>query len=69
MCISSKSTPVYVPQEQKQVAAPTYADASTTKAVSNTKNKAALLAGRDIKTTSRGLSDEGNTVKKSLLGE
>lgn len=53
---------------QPQVA-PTYADASISKASVNTRNKAAALAGRDIKTTSRGLSDDANVKKKNLLGD
>lgn len=67
MC--SPKTPTYTPVVQPQVAAPTYADASTTKATANTKKKTAMLAGRDIKTSSRGLNDDTNTTKKSLLGE
>ena len=51
-----------------QVAAPTYADAKVTKGTSNIRNRAAALAGRDIKTTTRGLSDSAVTDKKELLG-
>ena len=51
-----------------QVAAPTYADAKITKGTSNIRNRAAALAGRDIKTSTRGLSDSAVTEKKELLG-
>ena len=54
---------------QEQVAAPTYADASVSKASTNTRNKTAALAGRDTKTSARGLGDDANTKKKELLGE
>ena len=53
----------------KEIAAPTYADAAVTKASAATRNKSAALAGRDIKTSPRGLSDEAKTNKKNLLGE
>lgn len=71
MC-STPSAPDYTPPaqvQQEQVAAPTYADASVTKASSSTRNKTAALAGRDIKTTARGLGDETETQKKTLLGD
>lgn len=67
MC-STPSMPS-VNTEQKDIAAPTYADASVTKASSNARNKTASLAGRDIKTSARGLGDEATTKKKELLGE
>lgn len=51
------------------VATPTLADASVSKASTNTRNKAASLASRNIKTTARGLLDEATTQKKGLLGE
>jgi hypothetical protein len=53
----------------EEVAAPTYADASVSKASTNTRNKTAALAGRDTKTTARGLGDTATTQKKELLGE
>jgi hypothetical protein len=56
-------------QVQEPVAAPTYADASVSKASAKTRNKTAALAGRDIKTSARGLGDDANTKKKELLGE
>lgn len=65
------STPK-IPQtnnKQEAIATPTYADASVTKAQASARNKAAALAGRDIKTSSRGLSNEAKTQKKELLGE
>lgn len=69
MC-STPSAPSYTPQstQTENVAAPTYADASVTKSSTATRNKTAALAGRDIKTTARGLGDEAATEKKELLG-
>ena len=67
MC-SKPSTPTYEPATVQQVVAPTYADAKTTKTTANIRNKKAALAGRNIKNSSRGLSDEASTEKKNLLG-
>lgn len=53
----------------QQLATPTLADASVSKASSNTRNKTASLANRNIKTSARGLTDEATTTKKGLLGE
>lgn len=65
MCSTpSMPTPVAAPTVQQEVAAPTYADASVSKATTATRNKAAALAGRDIKTTARGLSDEASMKRK-----
>lgn len=65
------SAPVYVPQQTQQepVASPTLADAEVTKASAIERKKAASLAGRNIKTSARGLNDEAQTNKKNLLGE
>lgn len=68
MC-STPSMPSVQSTQQKEVAAPTYADAAVTKASAATRNKSAALAGRDIKTSSRGLTDEAAKQKKNLLGE
>ena len=57
------------PKKQPEIATPTIADASVTKASNKTMSKASNLADKDIKTTSRGLGDEARTKKKSLLGE
>lgn len=51
------------------IATPTAADASVTKAKANQRNKAAANNGRDIRTSSRGVSEEAATNKKKLLGE
>lgn len=51
------------------IATPTAADASVSKASTNTRNKASSLANRNIKTSARGLTDEATTSKKGLLGE
>lgn len=51
------------------VATPTAADASVTKAKANQRNKAAVNNGRNIKTSSRGVTEEATTNKKKLLGE
>lgn len=68
MCGSKPSMPAVQTTQQEQVAAPTYADAQVSKATTNTRNKTAALAGRDIKTSARGLSDEATKEKKNLLG-
>lgn len=68
MCsIPSTSTPPKA--ETKDIAAPTYADAQVTKAGADQKQKQKNLAGRDIKTTARGLSSNADTQKKELLGD
>lgn len=51
------------------IATPTAADASVTKAKANQRNKTAANNGRDIKTSSRGVTEEATTNKKKLLGE
>ncbi len=51
------------------VATPTAADASVTKAKTAQRNKTAANAGRDIRTSARGISEEATTKKKKLLGE
>ena len=56
-------------EEPKEIATPTMADAQVSKTTNNTRNKAAALAGRDIKTSARGIKDEAETKKKTLLGE
>ena len=79
MCFSSGSSSYPAPvttannssqssAAQEQVAAPTYADASVTKATASTRNKTAALAGRDVRTTSRGLQNESEKEKRGLLG-
>ena len=69
MCMGGGSSMPAVQQttQKQEVAAPTYADA-VTKATTATRNKTAALAGRNIKTSARGLSDDANTDKKNLLG-
>ena len=69
MCMSSSKTPAVTVQKQQPIAQPTLADAEVTKASSTERRKAASLAGRDTKTSSRGLNDEAATNKKNLLGE
>ena len=68
MC-STPKMPSTKTEPQEEIATPTYADAAVTKASAKTRNKAAALAGRDIKTSARGLGDEAKTEKKELLGE
>lgn len=68
MC-STPKMPTPASSANQEVAAPTYADASVSKTSTNTRNKTAALAGRDIKTSVRGLSDSATTQKKELLGE
>lgn len=68
MC-STPSMPQVSQTQQKAVATPTYADASVQKAGATTRNKTAALAGRDIKTSPRGLGEDAETQKKQLLGQ
>ena len=68
MC-STPSMPSTSTPKQEEIQQPTQADASVTKATANTRNKAAALAGRDTKTSARGLSDESEKDKNRLLGE
>lgn len=70
MCMGGhSSTPVVQTTQQQEVAAPTYADAQVTKASTIERSKKAALAGRNVKTSARGLSDEAKTDKKNLLGD
>lgn len=69
MCSTPKMPSLPAPVTQETIAAPTTADASVSKASSAQRNKVASLAGRDIKTSARGLSDKAQTNKKQLLGE
>lgn len=55
--------------KQPEIATPTIADATVTKASEATRKNAKKNANQDIKTTARGLGDEAPTKKKSLLGE
>ena len=68
MC-STPKMPTPTATAKETVAAPTYADASVSKTSTNTRNKTAALAGRDTKTSPRGLGDTATTQKKELLGE
>ena len=67
MC-STPSMPAVQTQKQEEIASPTYADAKVTKASATTRSKIKGLAGRDIKTTARGLKAESETEKTKLLG-
>ena len=67
--MSSPSTPQVQTSTPKAVATPTPADASVQKASSHTRNRTAALAGRDIKTSPRGLGEDAETQKKQLLGQ
>ncbi|MDD3238232.1 MAG: hypothetical protein PHV37_09075 [Candidatus Gastranaerophilales bacterium] len=68
MCSTPSTPAVASTADKEQVAAPTYADASVSKSSTSTRNKTAALAGRDIKTSARGLGDDAATSKKELLG-
>lgn len=69
MC-STPKTPKVEEVEPEVLATPTLADASVSKASSNTREKTASFTNRNIKTSARGLlDDEVNTKKKGLLGE
>ncbi len=67
MCSTPKMPEVQT-QKQEEIASPTYADAKVTKASAQVKEKTRLLAGRDIKTSARGLKDDSETQKTKLLG-
>ena len=67
MCSTPKMPEVQT-QKQEEIASPTYADAKVTKASVQVKEKTRLLAGRDIKTSARGLKDDSETQKTKLLG-
>jgi len=67
MC--SPSMPKVSNKKQPEIATPTIADATVTKASEKTMQKASNLADKDVKTSSRGLGDEAKTKKKNLLGE
>lgn len=55
-------------KKQPEIATPTIADATVTKASEKTMQRAANVANSDVKTSSRGLGEEANTKKKNLLG-
>lgn len=67
MC-STPSIPK-VDTKVEKISTPTLADASVTKASTNTRNKASTTSGRNIKTSARGLVDDANIQKKGLLGD
>ena len=67
MCSTPKMPAV--PGNTEVVATPTAADASVTKAKTAQRNKTAANAGRDIRTSARGISEDATTNKKKLLGE
>jgi len=70
MCMSSPKMPAApAPVQQEPIAQPTMADAEVTKASATERKKLAGLAGRNIKTSARGLNDEASTNKKTVLGE
>lgn len=66
MCSTPKMPSVN--NKQKEIQAPTYADAEVTKASEQAKATASS-GDKTIKTTGRGLGEEANKKKKSLLGE
>lgn len=68
MCGGKPSMPAVQPVRQPEIAAPTYADAKVSKAAATQRNRTSGLAGRNIKTSARGLNDEATTEKKDVLG-
>ena len=68
MC-STPKMPATNTQEQPEIAAPTQADAGVTKAGAQAKDKTKALAGRDVKTSPRGLTSVAAVQNKKLLGE
>lgn len=69
MCSTPKMPASEPASKTEPVSTPTLADASVTKASTNTRNKAASTANRNIKTSARGLTDDAQTEKKGLLGD
>jgi len=69
MCMSSPKMPATPTAQQEPIAQPTLADAEVTKASTIERKKQAALAGRNTKTSARGLNDDAKTDKKNLLGE
>ncbi len=67
MCSTPKMPSV--DNKQPEIQAPTYADAEVTKASEQTRSSVMANANKNVKTSSRGLGDEANKKKKSLLGE
>ena len=67
MC-SKPSMPAVQSAPTQDVVAPTYADAKASKASAAQRNRNAALAGRNVKTSSRGLNDDATTDKKNVLG-
>lgn len=67
MCSTPKMPAVQ--SNTETIATPTAADASVTKAKTAQRNKTAANAGRDIRTSARGISEDATTNKKKLLGE
>lgn len=61
--------PASTPVQQEPITQPTMADAEVTKASAIERKKQAALAGRNTKTSARGLNDEATTNKKKVLGE
>ncbi len=68
MC-STPKMPATNTQPVETIATPTMADANVTKAQKQQRDKVAANSGRDIRTTTRGLTEEATTTKKKLLGE
>ena len=68
MC-SIPSTPAVSNNKVETVQTPTLANASVSKASTNTRNKIASTASRNIRTSARGLLDDAQTEKKGLLGD
>jgi len=68
MCSAPKAAAAPTAQ-QEPIQQPTMADAEVTKASAIERSKSEGLAGRDVKTSARGLGDEAKSRKKTLLGE
>ena len=75
MCSKPSMPAVSTTPKQEEVVAPKQADATVTKAdaaqqtaVLGARNKQTTLAGRDVKTAPRGLTDGAVSQKKQLLG-
>lgn len=69
MCSTPKMPSTSTTTKQEAIQQPTQADAAVSKASAIERTKTASLAGRDTKTSARGLADTATNKKKQLLGE
>ena len=68
MCSTPKLPSTSTQTKQEEIQPPTQADAAVSKASAIERKKAASLAGRNIKTSARGLNSNSEKEKQNLLG-